>query len=384
VVRAGTVDRQLRRSTSVAAVGDGIAAVALPLLATRVTRDPLAIAGVVAAQYLPWVLLALVGQRPSIDRRTAVGLADTARALALGLLGVRALAGDETILSIQLVAFVVGIGEAWTDRTETEAADVGVLSARGMLAMAAVGLPLGGLLYEIYPATPLLADVLLFTLASILVLAVRGRVAPRPTRPGLLGTTQRPAPLPTAVRPLLASAVVASLAASGLLGILVLFALVDLGLGAPAFGFLLASLAVATLVGGLAAPEVGLRLGARAGLVVALLAAGASTVVASLAADPDRPWLSALALGGAAASGATATILVRARLRLLAGRRAGERALERLHLLTWAAIPVGALVAGWLARRQSVADVVVVLGTAWVVSAVLGALGRPPVGPEID
>ena len=50
-------------------------ATALPLLAVNISRDPLAIAGVVAAQHLPWIAVAL-GWRlvAGVDRRTVIGL----------------------------------------------------------------------------------------------------------------------------------------------------------------------------------------------------------------------------------------------------------------------------------------------------------------------
>jgi len=387
VARAETVDRQLRRSATVAGIGDGIAAVALPLLATRVTPDPLAIASVVAAQHVPWVLVHLAGRAGAYDRRTLVGLADTARAVAVGILGILTLTNAETMLAIQLVAFVVGVGEAWTDRIESESSSPGSLSTRGMLAVGLVGFPLGGLLYEVSPgpATPLLADVLVFTVASTLALAIRSAVRPRPesrpapTRPG------HPRPsgggLPPAAVALLASSAVASFAASGLLGLLVLFATADLGLGAPAFGLLLAGLALSTALGGLAAPLVGELVGVRTGVAAGQVVAGGAVAAAALLADPGRPWPAIVALGVGAAAGMAATVLGRARLQLVAGPRGTAAALHLLHLVTWAAIPAGALVAGLAARHTPVDRVLVGTGGAWLLAAVaVLAVRRSPAG----
>jgi hypothetical protein len=374
VARAETVDRQLRRSSTVAGIGDGIVAVALPLLATRVTTDPLAIASVIAAQHLPWVLVHLAGRVSSYDRRTLVGLADTARAIGLGVLGVLALTNAETMLTIQLVAFVVGVGEAWTDRIEAESGSAGSLGTRGMLAIGLIGFPLGGLLYEMTPgpATPLLADVLLFTVASTFALTIRRPVRPARNTPSAGTSTE--VRLPPATVPVLVSSAVASLAASGMLGILVLFATNDLGLGAPAFGFLMAGLAGSTAVGGLVAPIVGERIGVRAGLALGLVVAGGSVAAASLVADPTHPWLGAIALGATAAAGMIATVLGRARLQLAAGQRSAASALERLHLVTWAAIPAGALAAGWAARHMPLHRVLLGFAGTWVLAAVIATV----------
>src|SRR6202048_145135 len=51
--------RWLWLAGGVSSIGDGLAAVALPLLAVTLTRDPRLVAGVVVAQRLPWLLLGL-------------------------------------------------------------------------------------------------------------------------------------------------------------------------------------------------------------------------------------------------------------------------------------------------------------------------------------
>ncbi|WP_246086396.1 MFS transporter [Roseinatronobacter monicus] len=51
--------RLLLSASSVSNLGDGIAMVALPWLATMLTSDPLLIAAVATAQRLPWLLFAL-------------------------------------------------------------------------------------------------------------------------------------------------------------------------------------------------------------------------------------------------------------------------------------------------------------------------------------
>jgi hypothetical protein len=370
-----TDQRRLRRSSTIAGVGDGVVAVAMPLLAANLTHDPLAIAAVVAAQHLPWALVHVGWRFLRWDRRTLLGTVDTGRALILGLLGFIALIGRETILGIQLVAFVVGLGEALTDGTEGETADVTSLSARGMLGLAVVGFPLGGLLYEVYPATPFLFEVLAFAVAALFALLVRRPVVP----PHVEAEETPPAPrasIPGTGAPTV-SAALAAVATSAVLGILVLFALDDLGLGAPAFGLLLAGLALATAAGGFVAPEVGTALGLKPGIVIAAAVSAAGYVTAAQVADPERPIAGALALGVAAGAGMIAAVLTRALLQRNAGRPVAGPVLQRFHLAVWSAIPVGALLGGWIASQRSVHEVLLWAPAAWAGAALAAIVAKP-------
>lgn len=355
--------RNLRRSSTIAAVADGVVAVALPLLAAAVTRDPLAVAGVVAAQHLPWVVVAVVWPAVAGDRRSLVGGVDTVRAVALGMLGVLVLAGRETILDIQMAAVVVGLGEALTDGAETDTGTAAAIAPRTMTALAAVGLPLGGLLYEVFPATPFLFDVLAFAVAGLLALLVARPMARDPeATAGLPAFAARTTPV----------ALVAGLAAAGssaVLGVLVLFALDGLGLGAPAFGVLLAGLAVAGACGGYIAPDVGRVLGLKGGTAVGLGIAAAGNATAWQVADADAPWASALALGVAAAGAMVASVLCRALLAGAHGKPVTGPALRAFHLAVWTAIPVGAVLGGLVGRERGVAEVL-----AWAAGAQVVAM----------
>ena len=368
--------RRLRRSAALAGVGDGIAGVALPLLATRLTRDPLAIAGVVAAQQAPWAVMALLGPLTvgRVDRRTSVGLVDSVRAVAVAYLGVRVLAGTDTISLVQLAAAVVGLGQVVTDDGERAATVVlvpgpGAVSATsraavwGMVGLAVVGLPAGGVLYELFAPASVLAVVFPYALAALFVLGVRhpvtGEAGDRAPRPRLAGGTL----------PVVATTVLSAGATGAVLGVLVLFALDDLGLGAPAFGLLLAALALAAAVGAALAPAAGRLLGLRPALALALLATAGGHVATSVLADPVRPEPAALALGVATGSAMMAGVLLRGLLHLSAGRVVEGPGLAAFHTAAWAAVPVGALVGGAVAREVGVADLIAWTAPATVLAA---------------
>lgn len=369
---------RLRRAALLGGVAEGILATALPLLAASVTHDPLDVAAVVAAQHLPWIAVALGWSLVHrVDRRTVVGVVHTMRALVVGWIGFHTLAGTDTITRVQLVALLVGLGEALSGAVEDEAGDPR-MSTRGMVGLALLGMPVGGFLYEIFLAVPFLADVLLFALAALFALFV-----PRPVAAPAAHTVGRTRLAPGTV-PVAVTAFVASAARSAVLGVLVLFALVDLGLGAPAFGVLLAGLAAATATGGWVAPETGSVLGLRTGFAVAAVLSGAGLVTAARVADIDRPWASALALGVAWATATTGGVLLRALLPATAGRPVTGGALRAFHLAEWAGVCAGALAGGWLARDRGVAEVVQLAAVGWAVAAVAVATTRGRAIPAAD
>jgi hypothetical protein len=376
----------LRASSLLAAVGEGVVATALPLLTAALTRDPLSVAAVVAAAHLPWIVVALLGSGvlPRLERRTVLGTAHTLRGGAVAAIAYWAAGNAETLGRIVLAAFAIGLGEALADHVEDGADDLPssrphpsglarALRSGGMVGVALVGLPVGGLLYEILPPVPFVASVFVFCLAGLIALLPR---AP-------LGSEARvqamapPAPLrlpPGATRPT-AVAALQALGTSAVLGVLVLFALDDLGLGAPSFGVLLGALAAGAALGGLAAPEVGRHLGGTRGAAACALVAGLAYVLASATSSPSFPVLGAAALviGSAAAMGTG--VLARADLHARGGRRLGAGGLRAFHLVVWAAIPAGAVLGGLVAQALGVAAAVALAGGIPAVAAAVLALG---------
>lgn len=374
--------RRLRRGAFMAGLGDGVAAVALPLLAASLTRDPLAVAGVVAAQHLAWPLLALVlPALRHVDRRTLAGAGDSLRACAFAGAGLRTVVGDETVTTLLLLAFALGVGQALRDDAEgvggqsrhDGAGDpaAATLASAGMVGLAVLGLPLGGFLYELLAPVPLLLDVGVFAVAALLVLTIRSPL----TGPAEEAADRRWLPrLGRGTRVLTAAAALTSLAAGAVAGVLVLIALDDLGLGAPAFGLLLAGLAASSIVGALVAPRLGETVGVRPGVVVCLIGAAAGQVAAWSLLDPDLPYPSVVALGIAAAGGTAAGVLLRARRQ----RPAGVDDLRAFHLVVWAATPLGAIAGGYVGRTFDPPDVLVLGAAGSVLAAVLALAARPP------
>ena len=104
-------------ATAVSNIGDGLRLTALPLLATSLTTDPRAIAGVAIAERVPWLLFILPGGAwaDCLDRRVLRMRLDAARARVMAGL-VFAIAFDRvTIVAIYAVAALLASAEAVED-----------------------------------------------------------------------------------------------------------------------------------------------------------------------------------------------------------------------------------------------------------------------------
>ncbi|CAN5823292.1 MFS transporter [soil metagenome] len=390
--------RRLRRSSTLAGLGDGVLAVALPLLAAGVSRDPLAVAGVLAAHHLPWGVLAvtrrsLVG---TADQRTVLGLGATLRAAAVVVIGLLGLVGAETTVLLVVAALVAGLGAALADGAEEEFAGLaeseplagdrrrGELRRRGMVAMAVVGLPLGGLVYELAAALPFLVDAGVYSVAALSALALRRPFSGAASGLRAMGKGRAasiPALAPGTGKVTLAVAA-STAAGSAVLGVLVLFALDDLGLGAPAFGLILRGMAGAATAGAWAAPTVGGLLGLRGGAGITLGVSGAGYATASVLADPGRPLVAVVALGLGSGAAMIATVLLRALLHGGAGRALDSGALADFHARVWSSVPLGMLAGGVAAQAVGVPEVVTAGGllvglTALTVAAIPAPGGAP-------
>lgn len=383
-------------------MGDGVLAVALPLVAAGVSDDPLAVAAVLAAQHLPWGVLAATRSAmvASADQRTVLGLGATLRAAGVLVVGLLGLVGAETTALLMVAAFVAGLGAALADGAEEEFAALGEvepggrdrhrseLRRRGMVAMAVVGLPLGGFVYEAVAALPFLLDVGLYSLAALSALALRRPLqatAPGARPPADGHRALVPALVPGTGRVTLAAAV-STAAGSAVFGVLVIFALDDLGLGAPAFGALLAGLAGAATLGALATPTLGGWFGLRGAASLALVVSGVGYAAAGALADPGRPLAGVVALGLGSGAAMVATVLLRALLHAGARPPVDGDVLAGFHARVWSAVPLGVLAGGVVARAVGVSGAVTAGGLLMAVTALsvvaIPARPAPSAGPR--
>ena len=102
--------RKLYAATALSNIGDGMAAIAYPWLATAITRNPLLIALVAAVQRLPWLLFTLPAGviTDRVDRRRAMVAMDFLRGLLTLVVAVAVLSKQGSLPSPDEVREVVG------------------------------------------------------------------------------------------------------------------------------------------------------------------------------------------------------------------------------------------------------------------------------------
>lgn len=288
---------RLLLSGSVAAnLGDGVAALAMPWLATLLTRDPLMISAVAMAGSLPWLLFALPAGvlTDRLDRRLLIIRADCVRlaltlcvvAMTLSISASAITVGAEVnlVATLAAIAFLLGTAEVVRDNASQTVLPSIVVSndlerANGQMWSAEqvmgrfVGPPLAGALIATGIVVPFGFNAATLALSIgivwLITLPIRTPTAQKRFWPALregLGWMRRnPAILQLAIMLGAFNAV-----AVGGLTILVLYAQEVLHLAATGYGFLLACAAAGGVLGGLVAPDIARRIGMRASLVLAL------------------------------------------------------------------------------------------------------------------
>src|SRR3954451_23717446 len=90
MARLGKSFTRLITASALSNLADGVFQVALPLLAVTLTRSPGLIAGVVLAQRLPWLIMALPAGALAdrLDRRRTMIRVDLLRVVVMGALAV--------------------------------------------------------------------------------------------------------------------------------------------------------------------------------------------------------------------------------------------------------------------------------------------------------
>lgn len=371
LIRQNRDYRLLLSASALSNLGDGLAMVAFPWLATLLTRDPLLIAAVATAQRLPWLLFALPAGvwTDRADRRRLMVRADLVRVALMGLtlgmvLSQSALplphgAGPTAILTLAGVAFLFGSAEVVRDNAaqtmlpsivapaDLERANGQMWSVEQITGQF-IGPPLAGALIAASAALPFGGNAVAYAAAAGLVwlIALPPR-APSATgrfwsalAEGLIWMRRNPLILRLAVMLGAINAVFI-----GGMTVLVLYAQESLGLGATGYGFLLSFGAAGGVAGALIAPAVAERLGMRRSLLLALAGFVASNLLLALFAHPAT---AALALFTEAAAGMLWNVVtVSYRQRLIPDALLG-RVNSVYRFLGWGAMPLGAMGAGAL------------------------------------
>ena len=282
--------RRLWLATGVSSVGDGMVLVAFPLLALTLTHDPVVIAGLVAVEQAPALLVALPAgvMADRRNRRSLILATEITRFIALAVFGACILAGADSLPLIFVTAFLLGAlsvsfevlsGACLPDMVEEE--QLVPANTKLMTALLAgremVGQAAGGAVFALASSIPFLADAVSFVGSAVLLRSAVADKEPAPAessawadlRGGLRWFSRQP------VLRLLAG-IIATLAfcQAAVFGVMVLYATTRLHLHGAGYGLLLAAAATGTLIASPLAPRLHRRIGSAACIIGAAVIAG--------------------------------------------------------------------------------------------------------------
>jgi hypothetical protein len=277
-------------------LGDGLAAVALPLLAATLTRRPELIAAVLVAEKAPWLVVGLPAgaYADRVDRARLMRRLDVVRAVMLAAVTAAVATGHVSLALIYVLAVVTGTCEPFfsaANQATLPAVVPGDLLARGngLLEIGqntteqTVGPALAGVAFSLARAVPFAIDALSFAGSALFLLGL-GR--PGPPTPGaapgrhLWADTRAGLTWYRRSRPLVVvTAAVAFLAFTQAMAsaTLVLFALRRLHLSGLGYGVFIGVAAAGDVLGGLIAAPL-LRRVATGPVVIAAIVVSASGI----------------------------------------------------------------------------------------------------------
>ena len=166
-------------------LADGIGRTAVPLIATTLTRDPLAIAAIGALAFLPWLIFGLPAGMlvDRFDRRWIMAIANTIRGGTALVLAVLTVTGALDIWSLLIATLVFGLGETLFDNATNAivpaiVGDRGRDRANGFMQAAQVTIdsfvatPIAGVLFAVSLALPLWVGTAAYVIPIVLALAL--------------------------------------------------------------------------------------------------------------------------------------------------------------------------------------------------------------------
>jgi MFS family permease len=183
--RLGAGFRWLLSSSWFAHVGDGMSLAAGPLLVASQTSNALLVAMAALLQRLPWLLLGLYAGAIAdrVDRKRAVVIADTGRAVVVAVLAFSIITGHASIAVVLLAMLLLGVAEVFADTSGTTLLpmlvhhdDLGIGNARlqtsYLLGGQVLGPPIGAFLFAAGMALPFVTQAVLVLVSVLLLMKI--------------------------------------------------------------------------------------------------------------------------------------------------------------------------------------------------------------------
>lgn len=409
--------RKLYAATAISNIGDGMAAIAYPWLATAITRNPMLVAMVAVAQRLPWLVFTLPAGviTDRVDRRKAMVTMNVMRSVLTLVVAFAVLAEQDALpapdqvdqvvgtqtglfLLLLLATLLLGMAEVLHDNSgQTMMPDIvptehleranGRVYSVELVANTFVGPPLGSLLLVVAFAVPFFVDAASFFIAAALVFLIPGafrapaaqEAAADPTtwraelREGLTWLWQHPLFRSMAI--ILGLMNMASMMTGSML---VLFSQEVLNVTPFTFTMMGFGFAVGGIVGGYAAPWLSRTLGSGTCLALTLMSGAVTQALIGLSSS----WpVVAVLFAVYVLLGSTWNIItVSLRQAVIPSRLLG-RVNSVYRFFAWGMMPIGALLGGLIVAGTDVfVDREWALRSVWFVSAAihlaLWAVGR--------
>ncbi len=400
---AGLDERYWRLWSAVASsnLGDGLVSLALPWLASLVTRDPLAISGVALASRLPWLLFSLHAGALSdhYDRRSLMVIANSLRAVIALAVSAAVVWEVASLPVLYAAAFGLGMCEVVFDNTSQallpalvprerlERANGNLMGAQ-LVIQDFVARPVAGAMVGFSLSLPFALDGATAAVSAALIFSIRGSFrTPRATgvtaprmrtqiRDGLRWLWQHRLLRTLAIALGVMNAVTAAMMATFVLYVQEILALDGLG-----FGLLLATGSAGGLLGSLLAPTLTARLGdARALLLAVVVPIGGSAAIA-LTSLPAVAGVAFAAYSFTAVAWNVVTVSLRQRL-------IPDPLLGRVNsvyrFFGWGMMPIGTLLGGALVQLvETTATRELALRAPFVAAVLVHALLLVTVSPRL-
>lgn len=362
-------------ASAVSNLGDGVSVLAMPWLATLLTRDAFLISLVVTAGRLPWFLFALPAGvwTDRADRRRMMVRADLVRmGLTLGVIGlilsVPALpqpagSGPGMILLLASLSFLLGTAEVLRDNAaqtlmpqivaagDLERANGQMWGAEQVMNQF-VGPPLAGALIGFGIALPFGLDAATFAIAAALVAMLTLQPQALPARRAFLSELKEGFVWlkdHALIRRLAVILGITNAVFTAAITMLALYSQEILGLGAFGYGMLLTAGAAGGVLAGLAGPGIAARFGPERAVHAAMVIFSVSYLLLGL--FPSR-GMAVIGLFGDAFGGVLWNVVtVSYRQRVIPPALLG-RVNAIYRFLGWGMMPIGAMAGGLLVRMS--------------------------------
>jgi len=370
---------------ALASSGDGFVYGAVPLLAVVVNPHPLAVSSVIAADSLPWLLVALPAGHfaDRYERGSVVALANILRAAAI-LAAAFLVASDQMNLALLILIVLINAGaraiyysslQAMVPdlvRSDSLERANGVLTGTEAGTEHLAGPIVGTSLFVVSPSIPFFADAIALISSCLPFVRFPSKASPPAESSSSMWEGVRLLFADHRLRVLVVMIGSISLLQGMEAGVLVLLATTEWGIREGAYGLFLATVAAGNILGSVLADGQVKRFGSARTLIGATIASG----VGYLLMASSHSWVLAgpayALVGVAVAMISVVAISLRQRLtpHHLMGRVGGA-----WRGIVWGAAPIGALAAGTLATLGGLRLPLVLAGTLQI--AVAAVFARP-------